>query len=141
MPAVNRERDEALKTHFEKARQVSYTQQAQFFHGLITRAWAQGFSFAGYADLHGQPILVARADVTGELWGWRDDTRTAGLLCVRARAGDSWQTVHDPLPLAPLFSFRGDRAALLRQATSAASVSSSAPAVSLYLPPLFAGSP
>jgi hypothetical protein len=137
VPAVLREREQALRAHFERARHVSYLQQAQFFHALVTRAWEHGFSFAGHADLDGRPVLIDPEGTVGELWGWRRDTRAPGLLCARSRAGNPWQMLQAPLPWSALFTFRGDRKALLEAAAAEASVAPGSPGVNLYLPPLF----
>jgi len=128
---------EPLGRYFAQSRATWFERQAQFFYRLTRQACDAGFGFAGYVDAQGLPVLTQTNAARGEFWGWSNRTRSPALLFRRGDGNAACQKVEDPLPLSPLFTFRGDRRRVLEQAAK----------VTLYsprnaegeLPPLFMG--
>ncbi|HWX21835.1 MAG TPA: hypothetical protein VN578_18185 [Candidatus Binatia bacterium] len=126
-----------LEKYFEQSRAMSFEKQAQFYYRLTRRACEAGFTFAGYVDAQGNPVLAQANAVRGEYWGWSSRSRGPVLLLRRAEGAQACQKLEDPLPLTPLFVFRGDRREFLEQ-TARATLYSLRGADS-ELPPLFLG--
>ena len=129
--------EKPLEQYFEQAGTNSLGQQALFFQLLARRAYDAGFAFAGFVDGSGKPRVTLANAATLECWGWSQRTYAFTLLLRRADATQEWQKLDGPMPLAPLFVFRGDRRDLLRQVSDAAMYPSQP--VKNQLPPLFSG--
>jgi hypothetical protein len=133
-PERARALERPLEEHFQKARQVSYWQQARLVNELARRALAAGVTLIGRAEAAGNPVLNAPA-APAELWGW--DAQRKPALLFRCRAADSpCAAVTPALPFTPLFLFRADRRQVVREVTQATAARPGE--AGTYLPPLFA---
>lgn len=128
--------ERALEEHFQRARQVSYWQQARFLYELTRRTVAAGVALAGRADALGKPLLGAAPADQAELWGWAGGQRKPALLFRYRASGETYVPVNPALPFTPLFILRADRRQLLSETTQAAAGRASE--LGAYLPPLFA---
>lgn len=120
LPRQLRLHETNLQKYFEQTRTLSFRNETRFMHRLMFRAGETGFTFAGFADATGKPTLTQTNALRGEYWGWSRGTKLPALL-LRRSADGAPQTLAEPLPFTPLFSFRGDRAQLLENAASATS--------------------
>jgi hypothetical protein len=125
-----------LQEYFAKARSVPLEKQARFLQQLARETCVRGFSFAGFIDSSGHPVLRALTTPAAELCGW-SSSGSAIVLLGKAPAGETYTLLTEPLPYSPLFAFAGDRRELLLQTLGATGY----PAASAgpILPPFFAG--
>ncbi|HZM05401.1 MAG TPA: hypothetical protein VFC44_20575 [Candidatus Saccharimonadales bacterium] len=125
-----------LESYFGRVRAVSLEKQAKFLQQLARATCAADFSFAGFADVNGQPVVRQFNAPAPEYWGWNSRSRSAVLLW-RKTGETAFDKVADPLPYTPLFVFNGERRHLLNE--TAQSVSFPASQAADILPPFFAG--
>ncbi len=125
-----------LQEYFEKARAVPLEKQARFLEQLTREACAQGFSFAGYIDSFGKPVLRALTAPSAELCGW-SRAGTATVLLQKAAGGQTYGALAEPLPYSPLFAFADDRRELLLHTLGATGYP--AALAGPILPPFFVG--
>ena len=126
-----------LDGYFGQSRAVWFAKQAQFLYRLARQSCQAGFSFAGYIDAQGKPILTQTNAIRGEYWGWSNRSKAPALLLRRPEGAPTCQQLEEPLPLTPLFVFRVDRRQLLERTASAALYSGRG--ADQMLPPLFLG--
>ena len=98
-----------------------------------------GFSFAGYVDADGRPVLRQTNSPAPDYWGWGGRAGlTPCLLFRKTSGGDRLNKIAEPLPFTPLFVFMGDRQNLVNKA--AQDVPCNASDMAAILPPFFAPS-
>ncbi len=125
-----------LQNYFARATAVPLEQQARFLQQLVRETCAKGFSFAGFIDSSGHPVLRALATPATELCGW-SSSGSATVLLRKTPAGDTYTPLAEPLPFTPLFAFVGDRRELLLQIINATGYP--AALAGPILPPFFIG--
>ncbi|HEV7923904.1 MAG TPA: hypothetical protein VGR14_01010 [Verrucomicrobiae bacterium] len=125
-----------LQEYFARASAVPLELQARFLQQLAREACAKGFSFAGFIDSSGHPVLRALATPATELCGW-SSSGVATVLLRKTPAGDTYTPLAEPLPFTPLFAFAGDRRELLLQTLNATGYSGAL--AGPILPPFFVG--
>jgi hypothetical protein len=125
-----------LQEYFTRASAVLLEKQARFLQQLARETCAKGFSFAGFIDSSGHPVLRAITPPSAELCGWSSSS-SAIVLLRKAAAGETYTTLAEPLPYSPLFAFAGDRRELLLQVLNATGYP--AALAGLILPPFFVG--
>lgn len=129
----------ALDSYFEQARLTSLETQAEFLQQLTQKACQTDFTFAGFVDVNGHPVLRDAHSPAREYWGWGGSGRSAGLLLRKTGDDDSLDRMMEPVPFTPLFVFNGDRRVLLRDTAQTFSYPASAQEAAALLPPFFAG--
>jgi len=127
-----------LQDYFEKARAAPLEKQARFLQQLARETCAKGFSFAGFMDSSGHPVLRAPAPASTELCGW-SNAGLATVLLRKAAGGESYAPLAEPAPYSPLFAFAGDRRQLLLQTLNATGYP--AASAGAILPPFFGEAP
>jgi hypothetical protein len=125
-----------LQEYFARACAVPLEKQARFLQQLARETCAKGFSFAGFIDSSGHPVLRALTPPAAELFGW-SASRSVEVLLRKAPAGKTYTLLAGPLPYSPLFAFAGDRRELLRQTLNATGYP--AALAGPVLPPFFVG--
>jgi len=128
--------DGPFQKYFAQARVIPLEKQARFLEQLTRDACLKGFTFAGFIDASGHPVLQPQAMLPGELCGWSKSGSATVLFRKAAGAGD-YVSLADPLPYSPLFVFNGDRRELLLQTLAATGYPSDL--ASPILPPFFEG--
>jgi hypothetical protein len=125
-----------LQEYFARASAIPLEKQARFLQQLARETCAKGFSFAGFIDSSGHPVLRELTPPAAELCGW-SSSGSATVLLRKAPAGETYIPLAEPLPYSPLFAFAGDRRELLLQTLNATGypVALAAP----ILPPFFVG--
>jgi len=126
-----------LDDYFNQIRDDSLEKQARFFQMLAHRACTAGFSYAGFADSGGEPLVNEMNSTALECWGWGTRSSSPVLLLRRNNSDEPWQKVEPLLPFTPLLVFGENRRVLLKRVSD----------VTLYplknakafLPPLFSG--
>jgi cell fate (sporulation/competence/biofilm development) regulator YlbF (YheA/YmcA/DUF963 family) len=126
-----------LQTYFARARGVPLEKQAGFLRQLARATCDADFSYAGFIDVNGRPVLRQINAPVPEYWGWGSGSRSAVLLLRKTGGAAAFDKVAEPLPLTPLFVFNGDRRRLLSE--TARSISYPASQMAGILPPFFAG--
>jgi hypothetical protein len=127
-----------LQKYFEKARTVPLEKQAKFLRQLVRETCLAGFSFAGFVDGAGRPVLRQINSPAADYWGWGGRAASAVLLFRKAGGGEALDKIAEPLPFTPLFVFMGDRQNLVHEAAQAAAYPASQAAAILL--PFFAPS-
>jgi hypothetical protein len=125
-----------LQEYFARASAVPLEKQARFLQQLARETCAKGFTFAGYIDAAGHPVVRELTPPAAELCGW-SNSGSATVLLRKASAGDAYAPLADALPFSPLFAFAGDRHELLLQTLNATGYP--AALAGPILPPFFAG--
>jgi hypothetical protein len=125
-----------LRKCFERMRNVSLQKQAQFLQQLASQTCTAAFSYAGFIDVDGRPVLRQIIPSVPEYWGWDSGSRSAVLLLRNTGGAAVLDKVAEPLPFSPLFIFNGDRQRLLNETARAASYP--AGQMTDILPPFFA---
>jgi hypothetical protein len=125
-----------LQEYLARACAVPMEKQARFLQQLAHETCASGFTFAGFIDSSGRPVLRALTTPAVELCGW-SSSGSATVLLRKAATGESYTPLAEPLPYSPLFAFTGDRRALLLQTLSATGYP--AALAGPILPPFFVG--
>jgi hypothetical protein len=125
--------EEPLQACFTRVRSVSLEKQAKFLQQLARGTCQTDFSYAGFVNVNGNPVLRPVHAPLSEYWGWDSRSRSAVLLW-RPPGGAA---IAEPLPFTPLFFFNGDRQRLLNETTRAISYHTN-PAAGI-LPPFFSG--
>jgi hypothetical protein len=125
-----------LQEYFAQARAVPLEKQARFLQQLARGTCEKGFSFAGFIDASGQPVLQSPGSSSVELCGW-SKTGSANVLLRKAAGGTAYTFLAEPLPYSPLFAFAGDRRELLLQTLSATGYPTAL--AGPILPPFFTG--
>ncbi len=127
----------ALQRHFESVRGVPLEKQAAFLQQLASQTCATNFSYAGFIDVNGRPVLRPTNPPAREYWGWDNGSKSAALLLRRTGSEAIIDKVAEPLPFTPLFYFNGDRRSLFHE--TARLVSYPASQMTGILPPFFSG--
>jgi len=127
-----------LQEYFARAGAVPLEKQARFLQQLARETCAKGFSFAGFIDSSGHPVVLALTSPSADLCGW-SSSGSAAVLLRRAEGGETYTRLAEPLPYTPLFAFAGDRRGLFLQTLNATGYP--AALAGLILPPFFAGAP
>jgi hypothetical protein len=135
-PAPLAKYEAAFARYFDRARKTSLEKEAALLERLTQQACQTDFSFAGYVDAEGRPVVRHSTAAWQEYWGWGANPESALLLFRKPGAGP-FQKLAEPLPFTPLFTFNGDRRALLNDTTQA--VSYPVAQTAEILPPFFAG--
>ena len=105
---------------------------------LTQKAFEAGFAFAGLVGVDGNPALRIDAETSGELWGLAADSSKLARLYTVDHGKPAPVAGARPQPLTPLFIWKGDHAAILRDAAKTAGVTEeSLKAATTALPPLF----
>jgi len=125
-----------LQEYLARACAVPMEQQARFLQQLARETCASGFTFAGFMDSSGRPVLRALTTPAVELCGW-NSSGAATVLLRKVATGETYTLLAEPLPYSPLFAFTGDRRALLLQTLSATGYP--AALAGPILPPFFVG--
>jgi len=125
-----------LQEYFARACAVPLEKQAWFLQQLARETCVKGFSFAGFVDSSGHPVLRALATPAAELCGW-SSSGSATVLLRKAPDGETYTPLAEPLPFSPLFAFAGDRRELLLQTLNATGYA--AALAGPILPPFFTG--
>jgi hypothetical protein len=125
-----------LRAYFAQARGVPLEKQARFLQQLARETCEKGFSFAGFIDASGHPVLRELGSLPVELCGW-SSSGSATVLLRKPEGGAAYSSLAEPLPYSPLFSFSGDRRELLLQALNASGYP--AALAGPILPPFFGG--
>jgi hypothetical protein len=125
-----------MQEYFAQASAVPLEKQARFLQQLARGTCEKGFSFVGFIDASGQPVLQSPGSSSVELCGW-SKSGTATVLLRKAPGGAAYTFLAEPLPYSPLFAFAGDRRELLLQTLSATGYP--AALAGPILPPFFAG--
>jgi hypothetical protein len=125
-----------LQEYFARAASVPLEKQARFLQQLAHDTCAKGFTFAGFIDSTGRPILRSPPGSSAELCGW-SASGLATVLLRRDGAGEAYTALAEPLPYSPLFVFEGDRRELLLQTLKATAFPPDL--AGPILPPFFAG--
>jgi len=107
-----------LQEYFAQARAIPLEKQARFLQQLARGTCERGFSFAGFMDAFGHPVLLALGSPAVELCGW-SKSGSATVLLRKAASGAGYASLAEPLPYSPLFAFAGDRRELLLQTLTA----------------------
>jgi hypothetical protein len=125
-----------LQEYFAQARAVPLEKQARFLQQLARETCEKGFSFAGFIDASGHPVLRALGSPAVELCGW-SRSGSATVLLRKAAGGTAYTPLAEPLPYSPLFAFADDRRELLLQTLNATGYP--AALAGPILPPFFGG--
>jgi hypothetical protein len=125
-----------LQEYFARACAVPLEKQARFLQQLARETCARGFSFAGFIDSSGHPVLRALTTPAAEICGW-NSSGSAVVLLRKEPTGATYMASAEPLPYSPLFVFMGDRRELLLQTLNATGYP--ADLAGPVLPPFFAG--
>jgi hypothetical protein len=125
-----------LQEYFARASAVPLEKQARFLQQLVRETCAKGFTFAGYIDSSGHPVLRELTPPAVELCGW-SGSGSAAVLLRKASVGETYTALAEALPYSPLFAFAGDRHELLLQTLNATGYP--AALAGPVLPPFFAG--
>jgi hypothetical protein len=125
-----------LQEYFARACAVPLEKQARFLQQLARETCASGFSFAGFIDSSGHPVLRALPTPAAELCGW-NSSGSATVLLRKAATGETYTLLAEPLPYSPLFAFAGDRREILLRTLSATGYP--AALAGAVLPPFFVG--
>jgi hypothetical protein len=127
----------SLQMYFERARRVPLEKQAALLQQLTQETCQTGFSYAGFMDGSGRPVLRQINAPVPEYWGWGAGSESAVLLLRKTGGAATFDKIAEPLPFTPLFVFNGDRRRLLHEAAQALSY----PVIQMAgtLPPFFSG--
>ena len=125
-----------LQEYFTQARAIPLEKQARFLQQLTRVTCEKGFSFVGFMDASGHPVLQSLGWPSPELCGW-SRSGPASVLLRKTADGAGYTTLADPLPYSPLFAFAGDRRELLLQILNANGYP--ATLAGPILPPFFVG--
>jgi hypothetical protein len=128
--------EKPLQEYFMRAASVPLEKQARFLQQLAHDTCAKGFTFAGFIDSAGHPILRSLPSPAAELCGW-SASGLATVLLRRDGAGEPYTALAEALPYSPLFVFEGDRRELLLQTLKATAFPPEL--AGPILPPFFAG--
>jgi hypothetical protein len=126
-----------LQRLFERARGVSLEKQAKFLQQLARATCDADFSYAGFIDVNGHPVLRQINAPVPEYWGWGGGSRSPILLLRKTGGAAAFDKIAEPLPFTPVFVFNGDRRRLLNETARATSYPASQ--IAGILPPFFAG--
>jgi hypothetical protein len=126
-----------FQKEFERARGVPLEKQASFLQQLAQETCQTDFTYAGFVDVDGHPVLRRINAPTPEYWGWSSSSDSAVLLYHKTGGAEALARIAEPLPFTPLFIFNGDRHRLLDEKTRA--ISYPAGQAAEILPPFFSG--
>ena len=127
----------SFQKFFERARGIPLEKQAMLLVQLTQAACQTDFSYAGFIDVDGRPVLRRMNAPVPEYWGWNSGSESAVLLLHRPAGATGLVKTTEPLPFTPVFIFNGDRRQLLEQ--KARDISYPAGRAAEILPPLFSG--
>lgn len=102
-----------LQNYFAKARLVPLEKEARLLEQLAQQTCQTDFTYAGFIDIDGRPMLRHLTMPVAEYWGWSGGSESAVLLLRKTPGANGLVKVTDPLPLTPLFIFNGERRQLL----------------------------
>jgi len=127
----------SFQKYFEHARGVSLEKQAALLQQLAQETCQTDFTYAGFIDIDGHPVLRRINAPVQEYWGWGSGSESAVLLLRKTGGTNTLARIADPLPLTPVFIFNGDRHHLFDEKAKALSYPTGQPAD--ILPPFFSG--
>jgi hypothetical protein len=127
----------SLQKCFEQARGVPLEKQAAFLQQLAQQVCQADFTFAGFIDVDGHPVLRRILAPVPEYWGWSSGSETATLLLRKNGGAGPLVKVTEPLPFTPLFIFNGDRRHLFNDKVR--DISYPVNRAAEILPPFFSG--
>lgn len=136
-PSLSAKYEAPLQAFFARARAVPLEKQAGFLQQLARATCEADFSYAGFIDVNGRPVLRQINAPVPEYWGWGSVSRSAVLLLRKTAGSAAFIKAAEPLPFTPLFVFNGDRQRLLNE--TGRSISYPASQTAGILPPFFAG--
>jgi hypothetical protein len=110
-------------------------QQARFLQELTRDTCRTNFTFAGFVESDGHPVLRQISSPGPDYWGWGKLTASVVLLFHKTSGDYPLRKIAEPLPFTPLFIFNGDRQQLVNKAAAdSAYPTNQIPAI---LPPFF----
>jgi hypothetical protein len=137
VPSQSAKYEAPLQTCFARLHGLSMEKQARLLQQLARETCQTDFSYAGFIDINGHPVLRQISPPVSEYWGWGSGSRSAVLLLRKSGAGTTFEQLAEPMPYTPLFIFNGDRQRLLLD--TGRSLSYPASQMAGNLPPFFTG--
>jgi hypothetical protein len=99
----------SCRDYFERMRGVPLEKQAALLEQLAQETCQTDFTYAGFIDVDGHPVLRRLIAPVPEYWGWSSGSESAALLLRKTPGTTGVVKVAEPLPFTPLFIFNGDR--------------------------------
>jgi hypothetical protein len=102
---------DALFSQFAK---ISYLKQGEYLRAVYLRVNQTGFDYVGFIDDKGNPQLLEGHGVANQLWGWDSKRNGPALLFNYSVQSQKYTLAASPLPMTPVFQFKGDPQAILQ---------------------------
>jgi hypothetical protein len=114
VPSIVKAKKKQWDDLFFNLSKISFLKQGETLRALCLRINQTGFDYVGFVDEKGNPQILQGRGVIPQLWGWSAQSTLPALLFISTGDGQKYTSATAPMPMTPLFAFKGDPQSILQ---------------------------